>query len=315
VPNLPTASPQVRPATSAPAAKILYIAGWGRSGTTIVDNILNSYDSVVSTGELVYVWQRGLIMDRPCGCGRPFSGCDFWQQVLRVAYGDRQPDPARVLALARESVRARHAPALLGGRLPAGAAEYAQIHARLYQAVAQVSRAGLIVDSSKTPSVAALLRRMSGVDPYVLHLVRDPRAVSHSWRRAAPGPDAPTPGTAAAGLHWLMRNALIERLGAGSPDRYQRLRYEDFTAQPRAAVERVLAFTGTPVNRGPFVDDSTVRLAVNHNVAGNAGRMRHGDVTLRRDDRWRNEQPRAARWASTAFALPLLHRYGYRARP
>lgn len=310
-----TVHPQVPSPRSASLAKVLYIAGWGRSGTTIVDNILNSYDSVVSTGELVYLWQRGLIQDRSCGCGRRFSRCDFWQDVLDAAFGDRRPDPHRVMTLGRQAVRLRHTPTLLGGRLNPEAEEYARIYVRLYRAVAEVSRARLIVDSSKTPSVAALLSRMPGVDPYLLHMIRDPRAVTHSWQRAAPAPGAPSPSVTAGSLHWLMRNALIERLAAGRPDRYRRLRYEDFVARPRPTVEKVLAFTGVPHNRGPFVTDTTVRLSANHNVAGNAGRMRHGEVSLRRDDRWRAEQQRSARWTSTAVALPLLHRYGYGTRP
>ena len=67
--------------------KVMYIAGWGRSGTTIVDNILNSYDGVFSTGELFYLWSRGLIEKRKCGCGVPFPRCALWGDILDAAFG------------------------------------------------------------------------------------------------------------------------------------------------------------------------------------------------------------------------------------
>ena len=41
--------------------KILYVAGWGRSGTTLLDNVLGQVEGFVSTGELHNIWQRGLV--------------------------------------------------------------------------------------------------------------------------------------------------------------------------------------------------------------------------------------------------------------
>src|SRR5262250_2359564 len=48
--------------------KVLYIAGAHRSGTTLLSDILGSYDGVTGTGELHELW-AGLLSGRPCGCG------------------------------------------------------------------------------------------------------------------------------------------------------------------------------------------------------------------------------------------------------
>ena len=63
--------------------KILYIGGWGRSGSTIISNVLGSLEGYVSIGEARYLWDRGIIQDRICGCGENFSKCLFWRDVLR----------------------------------------------------------------------------------------------------------------------------------------------------------------------------------------------------------------------------------------
>ena len=300
--------------------KILYIAGWGRSGTTIVDNIFNSYASVFSTGELFYLWQRGFLHRRKCGCNVLFERCVLWRDILRAAFGDRIPDPERVVGLQQHSVRVRQTLSLTAGELSPAAAEYRDICARLYQAIAEVTGASLIVDSSKVPSGAALLTRMPGVEPYLLHMVRDPRAVTYSWMRAAPPPEkrknaAPIyQRPASSTVHWLVRNALTERLASAFPQRHKRLRYEDFAARPRAVIEGVLEMTGTPVNEGPFLGDATVMLEPNHTIAGNPSRFRSGEIALRNDDRWRSEQPAGPRLTSTCLAFPLLRRYGYRAK-
>lgn len=57
------------------------------------------------------------------------------------------------------------------------------IAARLYAAAAEVTGARLLIDSSKRPSDAALLRLLPDVEPFYLQLVRDPRAVAFSWQR------------------------------------------------------------------------------------------------------------------------------------
>ncbi|GLW27419.1 sulfotransferase [Actinoplanes regularis] len=300
--------------------KVVYIAGWGRSGTTIVDNILNSYDDVFSTGELFYLWSRGLVEGRKCGCGLVFPRCRLWADILDTAFGADRPDPERISRLQRDAIRVRHTPALTGAVATPEAEEYRALTNRLYHAIAEVTGARLIVDSSKVPSAAALLPGMSGVEPYLLHMIRDPRAVTHSWMRANPRVDRKMTAMmhqeapAASTMHWLVRNTLVERLAGAYGGRYRLLRYEDFVAAPRRAVESLLDFAGMQVAGGPFVDESTVCLEANHTIAGNPGRFRTGEVALRLDDRWREEQTAGPRLTATALALPLLHRYGYRTR-
>lgn len=301
--------------------KVIYIAGWGRSGTTIVDNVFNSYKSVFSTGELFYLWQRGMLHKRRCGCNVLFERCVLWHDILQTAFGDRRPDPHRVVELQQHTVRVRHTLSLVDGALSAEAEEYVDIYTRLYHAIAEVTGAELIVDSSKVPSGAALLTRMNGLVPYLVHMVRDPRAVTHSWMRAAPPPETRKNAApiyqrpASSTLHWLIRNALTERLARAYPRRHRRLRYEDFARNPRTMIEEILEMTGTPVVDGPFLDDSTVVLEPNHTIAGNPSRFKNGEIAVRPDNRWLSDQRAGPRLTATALSLPLLHRYGYRTRP
>jgi len=298
--------------------KVLYIAGWGRSGTTILDNILGSYDSVFSTGELFYLWRRGLNQGQRCGCGSKLPRCPTWQKILDVAYADDELNPKRTAAVQRRSVRVRHTRRLSRPNLLGEAAEYRNEIGRLYAAIGAVTGAKLIVDSSKVPPGAAVLAQVPGVDSYLLHMVRDPRAVAYSWVRPKPQvngtaalamkPHSATESTAS----WVGWNMLIEQLtGTSFAGRSQRLRYEDFVADPRNTVESLLESTGTSWSAGPFQDVATVQLPANHTVSGNPSRFKTGRVVLRADDDWRSDQPWSPRVVSTAISLPLLRRYGY----
>ena len=61
--------------------------------------------------------------------------------------------------------------------------EYAENTGRLYTAIADTTGCDVIVDSSKWPQYGLLLSETLPFDVYVLHLVRDPRAVAYSWQR------------------------------------------------------------------------------------------------------------------------------------
>ncbi|MBT8240919.1 MAG: sulfotransferase, partial [Acidimicrobiia bacterium] len=57
---------------------VLFIGGLGRSGSTLIERLLNEYPDVFAIGESVHIWERGLRDNELCGCGVPFDRCVFW---------------------------------------------------------------------------------------------------------------------------------------------------------------------------------------------------------------------------------------------
>jgi hypothetical protein len=169
-----------------------------------------------------------------------------------------------------------------------------------------------VVDTSKRAGDAAALLLMPEVEPSFIHLVRDPRAVAHSWaRRSAPGH-----GPVATSRAWTAFNLLDEavRRKAG-PGRSMRLRYEDLVAAPAESLRAVAALVGEDPDRLPLASERMAVLGINHGVMGNPSRSRRGEVEVREDDEWKAAQAPADRAVVTALTLPLLARYGYSLRP
>src|SRR5690242_10887667 len=67
--------------------KVLFIAGSGRSGSTLLDMLLGQINGFYSTGELRFIWERGFGQNQLCGCGKPFRECDFWTEVVKEGFG------------------------------------------------------------------------------------------------------------------------------------------------------------------------------------------------------------------------------------
>ena len=300
--------------------KVLYIMGWGRSGSTILDNLLGELDGCFSMGELHYFWERSVLEGRSCGCGKSVTECEVWSKVLAAVDGS---DAARIVGWQNDAVRIRHTwkllhagPGGVGGSPPLRA--YADVTGRLYRAARDVTGARVLIDSSKRPSDAALLELLPGVEPFYLHLVRDPRAVAYSWKRKKRQHDTAAPaemlthGTVDNALNWMIWNlaaGAVRRRAGGS--RSMLLRYEDFVERPRDAAVAIAGMVGEACAALPFEDDRTIRLGTNHTVSGNPSRFTTGSVQIRPDREWVGAQRPVDRWATTALTLPLLSRYRY----
>ena len=99
--------------------KILYIVGFPRSGSTLLDRLIAANGGLLSAGEVRRVWERGLLGDELCGCGQPFSACPFWTRVIEI--GLRRPRWGRRGFDGRGDRRPRRPPGALGrGRPPSG---------------------------------------------------------------------------------------------------------------------------------------------------------------------------------------------------
>ncbi|MEV7226897.1 sulfotransferase [Polymorphospora sp. NPDC051019] len=304
--------------------RVLYLAGSGRSGSTLLTTVLGQLDGCFAAGELRYLWQRGILDNRPCGCGAPFAECPLWTRVVAALPA---ADAGRIAAGLRTRLRMRGLPGLLrrhrAGRTAVPAHPDDAVLAALYTALAEaVGPAGpagpVIVDSSKLPPYGALLDGLPGIDLRVLHVVRDPRATAFSWRRrrsldGVPGDRLMSrPPVWKAALLWSVWNAATLRLwGRRAPDRYLRVRYEDFVADPAGTTARIAGFAGLDAGELPFTGPGEVRLAATHSVAGNPSRHRTGPVPITDDTEWITGLSRPGYLVASAVTAPLLRRFGY----
>ena len=144
----------------------------------------------------------------------------------------------------------------------------------------------------------ACLADLPGLEVSVAHLVRDPRAAAFSWRRTKEQPDRggfmEQRGVGKSAALWAAWNYGLERLFRDEPGRYARITYEELLTAPEPHLRTLLAALGMERDTASvFADETTVRLSVNHTVAGNPARHRHGLVPMRLDDEWRTAMPTA----------------------
>jgi hypothetical protein len=300
--------------------KVLYVAGFGRSGSTILGNILGQLDGFFHAGEVFALWYRLPDDDPVCGCGAPIKECSVWRSIFRETFGNLA-DPQAKTMLRSHAGRNRsiYLPLMLfpGGRKILGfwTKEHARHLQKLYWAIRERARAKVIIDSSKLPSYGCVLDMMSSIDLYVVHLIRDARAVTYSWLRDKLREDTGEPmarySAVGSSLRWNVQNLAAELLWRRHPDRYLMLRYEDFVRSPNRALRRILDLIGERSAAMPLVNDHIVHLDATHTIDGNPSRVRTGDVAVGLDNEWASHMEARQKILTTSLTWPLLKHYGY----
>jgi len=306
--------------------KVLFIGGYSRSGSTLLDCMLGQLPDVFSTGELGYIWSHGLRENRLCGCGSRFLECSFWRRVGETAFGGwEHVDVDRMVALERAVNRHRYMPLLL---MPQGSRafrrkleQYAGVLGRIYRAIHLVSGARLIVDSTIDPAYGFVLANVRGLDVRLVHMVRDSRATAFSWTRWQRQRDRVDtvmyqrrfhPAMTAA--RWVIYHLLIHLLGRKTGPLETRVLYEDVVESPEDEICRIMRDIGEAVDEAQlsFLRPGEVVLETNHTVAGSLMRLKKGPLPIRVDDEWRSALRSRHRRLVTLLTWPLLRAYGYR---
>jgi len=297
---------------------VLYIGGYGRSGSTMLDRILGSMRGYVSLGEVYYLWERGVLGNAPCGCGSPFAECRFWQMVLSTAFPGCDSELPDFILRTRTLLEKRsRLPFLLGWReeskpLRERSRQYVEAHEAIYRSVADRGQGRVLVDSSKVPLFGLHLRKSPRLKIKFLHLIRDPRGVAYSRQRKKLQPGWGYMETARpiqVARRWAMANSIMEA-GHQGPKSYLRIRYEDLVENPREILSRITQFCGAGHPEEVLRGHHSVAVNRCHQVAGNPNRFEKL-IRMEPDLEWKEKMPGKDRLSVSMLTSPWLLRYGY----
>jgi Sulfotransferase family len=268
--------------------KVVYIGGYGHSGSTVLEYIMAGSPAVLACGEVISSIRRGTRKPETCTCGREGHECAVWGFFYSASSNAIPWSHALIL------------------------------HALVHQAG---NRYSALVDSSKTAwgslCTPFRLKREFGPDFMMVHLTREPRAVCWSVlkqkNRRAKRSKRRLPHYVLrcswVVLGWWLANLSCDLFGIIHPRHYLRLRYEDFVRFPIETL-RSLYETLLPDARWEYCEPS-VR-DNRHQLHGN--NVRYRDITisdLKEDLKWQREMPAEYSRVVSSLSYLLCVRYGY----
>jgi len=302
---------------------VLYIAGTGHSGSTLLSFILNTHPDIFAIGEMhAPLYPRSRPRERLCSCGARLGECQFFTEMTRCFHREGiRFDPCR-WDLLYNLTSVPLANRLMTGSLRSNALE--RVRDRIWQLypgyhrelgrmhrlneffvgfALAITRNRVFVDASKDPLRMVYLQQLRDIGLKVIHLVRDPRGHAYSyWKRGR-----------ANWLHravsdWLRTNRNVERHLAKLPSHdWIRVRYESLCTDPKRTLHELVEFLGVRAMKVP----SNYRSATHH-IMGNHMRLpSDGRSTIQLDEGWRRELPSQSLDMIWNKAGKLGRKYGY----
>lgn len=304
-------------------AQVLYIAGAGRSGSTLLDLLLGNHPKIIGLGEVHRVCLNP--SERICACGEPINRCRFWRNVLKHVLdcydlsAEDWPEEFPTTSLTDRKAAGIRDLRLVDLLLLIGSYKLLRTAAqisrscfrhirmtenswRLYDVVAQQHRVSTIVDSSKNAARMKLLYMARPRSLRVIHLVRDGRAVAHSLRRRY------GISIKEAALQWKLANRNVELVLKTIPARRRMLiHYEDLCRRPQQVLKKIVRFGG--FKSGP--PGTELRRSGCHQIPGNRLLFERRGAEIREDRTWESGLSQTDEKQFELAAGSFNRRYGY----
>lgn len=304
--------------------KIVYIAGYGRSGSTVLERVISSNPSIRAAGELRRLGELSLDPRARCSCDAPLRECGFWGPVIEEIFGKcefvERVKTYYSIQLAHESWRNWRFLGMKGWMARGPGGEYVDLSRRMLMAIQR--RMGpeekFLVDSSKTAYMSVYrpqcLARTEACDIHVIHLVRDCRGVVWSIKRGLnrdleKGVGKPAQfAVLRAILGWSLANVAANRLREFFPEnRYLRIRYEDLTSRTEDVLKKIGQFLGVQFESEIMQTEEGVDT---HQIGGNRIRFRKM-IQIAADKEWEASLGWCPKVFTKLITYPLSRGYGY----
>ncbi len=299
---------------------VIFITCIGRSGSTIIANILGQYEHCIHIGELNEIWERGYKNNFLCGCHRPFQKCLFWTHIIKNEIKDNAE--LQKLINVGEYLRSTQ-PLFFLKSIIFGRKRSLKIYAdhikNIYLKIYTNGNKRVIIDSTKYTSYGYMLRFIKNIDFHIIHLVRDPRAVAYSWSKIKVRENRineteymPRKSTFRATLTYIMSYMFAQIYFKNQKYKYTILRYEDFIEDPEYYIEKIMNRYKMNKPNSLFQSKNTVNLKkISHTITGNPIRFNIGNIPLKLDDEWKRKLNPKNEKLIKFLSWPLMLKHGY----
>lgn len=307
--------------------ELIYIAGYGRSGSTLLERLLQCQPFVHACGEMTNFFRIYGSDSSRCSCGQSLENCDFWRGIAQELF--KQGFSVQKFPYYGKLQKKREAHWSHGGSFTPLRHQdtYANLMQPFFEALARHPHENqVLIDSSKTaystPFRPIAISQLGQFRVRVIHLVRDPRGVVWSVkkglnRRMEAGKEgsALLPVTRAI-TGWMFANKAADRLKRYfGEDSYCLVKYEDLVEKPAQVLSHISTIWDIDLQESKRVAEevmngSEVQLPTMHQLAGN--RMRFNTTfSIHPDYTWKEKlNPRTNAVVKT-ITMPFLKKYGY----
>ena len=252
--------------------KILFIAGAGRSGSTLLDITLGNMKGCFSLGELNFLVENGIIKNEFCSCGTKVLDCSFWKKIISKWNYKRKLSNETFVNVQYKLLRNKRFLINIFTK-PKYYEEYLHDTEKLYEIIFKESKHNILIDSSKNGNYIKILKRIN-YEFEIIHLKRSFLGRYKSTRKhlkidpiRGVEKEIKPMGLFYSFVTWAFDNFTVSFYSLGL--KKTKIYYHDFIENPENVVSKLIKINKNEKkllnNRGPLYSK--------HLVAGSRFRM------------------------------------------
>lgn len=293
--------------------KLVLLIGSGRSGSTLIDLIVNMHPKVVGLGELSN-WNTK-VFEEYCACGDIVKSCPFWSKVIsKVGWSENDFKDFREYKYQFDTPKKGYVFKINEHTQSPNFDKFLSKSNEIFSAISEVSDDSILFDSSKSPQRAFNLSKSDLLDVKIIHLMRDPRGVMWSFKKSfkkdlKAGLQRDMKGTSLLKslYSWIAINSRAFSTVKSANVPTLSVNYEAFCANPDHEINRILEFVlGEKPKTG--IDLSESMATESHVIAGNRLRMKK-DIVIKPDFDWKNNLNFFQKAFIYSLTFPLLKKF------
>jgi virulence-associated protein VapD len=262
-----------------PQMKLIYIASDGRSGSTLLESILNNDESTTSVGECYRFWKRFYEQDTLCSCSEKIGECLLWSEIHNILESNiTNYNPIDIWDKIQHLLLYKNYSEIDKILKNKEWKNFRQTIILFYKSISRLTNKNTIIDSSKNISWLQTIKILNFSDIRIIHIERDLQYVSNSWKKDIYLPEyynnkvsMPKKSTFESTKSWIKVKYLIKDIE--KDNKYLFIKYEKFIYNYKEHLLSIDKFTGlnTPQN---------LKFHNSHSFAGNPMRSSTKDLVI-----------------------------------
>lgn len=293
---------------------LIYVASNGRSGSTLLEMLIDTHPQCFSLGEFQMLPSELEQDNQPCGCGSKVSSCQFWSQIYsenkalldggiinKYRSGERNSGKAfrldEVLNTVFDRPMKQHDSSTYGY-------DNFRVLASVYR---KLSSEGVthLVDASKDPYRLKWLALSGYFNISVLHIIKEPQAMVYSFSKGQDSYFQTMYFTLRMTLRWIVENYVIAKIIQKHVPKNKSLtiRYEELAENPDGVMNRVfrlVSLTASDLSLSKASHES-------HAISGNAMRFKSKEISV--DRKWEKEMGALPKGLVLLLTAPFMFLY------
>lgn len=265
---------------------IIYILSSGRSGSTILEMLLNSVSEIFTLGEVQLLFKEAKL-NKKCGCGNELTKCPFWSSIINEMNIENSLGLFRKTFKYRDShygkvIRLNRLFEILLNRKPYKLAVYLKDNMEMFNLINEdIQKKCVLVDSSKDNYRFWYLSKSANLRLLPIHLYKEPEEFVYSMIKRSSGIKR-IYLIIRFSLRWYVENQISHWVLKRSKVPYLKVRYKNLAENPQKELEKVINFFN--IQTDSQISTVGIRGKTNHGVSGNQSRFRNDEICY--DNSW-----------------------------